>query len=71
MNSLKTLVHFSLFRFFNLAREGFNGMAKIFLKQVRSGHFESTARKYFRMTHKKWRRQNQRWLWHWKHTWSV
>lgn len=52
MNSLKILVHFSLFRLFNLAKEGFNGLAKIFLEQVRSGHFESTARKYFRMTHK-------------------
>ena len=46
-------MHFSLFRLFNLAKEGFNGLAKIFLKQVRCGYFESTARKYFRMSHKK------------------
>lgn len=41
LSCLKNIIYFSLS---SLANEGFHGLAKIFLKQVRSGNSESIAR---------------------------
>ena len=60
LSFLDTIMYFNLFSLFNLTKEGINGLAKLFMKQVRSGNFVSKVRENtnFRKTKKKKKKKN-------------